>query len=95
MKKRGAALQLPALSESALPTAEQIDQSITPDALTSFIDGKSRKVLKRHLAEHGLDPDSYRLRYNLPRSYPMIAPGYAAERMAVAKSMGLDEYLKE
>ena len=38
---------------------------------------------------HGLDPHSYRQRYGLPSDYPMVAPNYAAQRSALAKSIGL------
>ncbi|MER2265827.1 MucR family transcriptional regulator [Methylobacterium oxalidis] len=70
-------------------TASQIRKSITPDALVSFIDGKSYKTLKRHLAGHGLDPHTYRQRYGLPADYPMVAASYAAQRSELAKSIGL------
>lgn len=71
------------------PGAAQIRKSITSDAIISFIDGKPYKTLKRHLGTHGLDPHSYRQRYGLPNDYPMVAPSYAAQRSALAKSIGL------
>ncbi|WP_336491593.1 MucR family transcriptional regulator [Methylobacterium nigriterrae] len=71
------------------PTPTQIRKSITPDALVSFIDGKSYKSLKRHLTKHGLDPYSYRERYGLPRDYPMAAPSYSAQRAEIARTLGL------
>ena len=71
------------------PTPAQIRKSVTPDAIISFIDGKAYKTLKRHLGTHGLDPYSYRQRYGLPNDYPMVAPNYAAQRSALAKSIGL------
>lgn len=94
MKMKYAPLELPPLRECDRPTAHQIEQSVTADMLISFIDGKPRRVLKRHLAEYGLDPDSYRQRYGLPRSYPMIAPAYAAARRELAVSLGLEKYLR-
>lgn len=57
--------------------------------ILSLIDGKAYKTLKRHLSKHGLTPDSYRERYNLPATYPMVAPDFAAERRAIAKKIGL------
>lgn len=45
--------------------------------------------MKRHLGLHGLDPYSHRQRYGLPSDYPMVAPNYAAQRSALAKSIGL------
>ncbi|MCE4226530.1 MucR family transcriptional regulator [Methylobacterium sp. C25] len=71
------------------PSSAQVRKSITPDAIISFIDGKAYKTMKRHLGTHGLDPHSYRQRYGLPSDYPMVAPNYAAQRSALAKSIGL------
>ena len=52
--------------------------------------GASMKMLKRHLAtDHGMTPDEYRAKWNLPASYPMVAPEYAATRSQLAKDMGL------
>ncbi|MGG3810937.1 MucR family transcriptional regulator [Methylorubrum rhodesianum] len=72
-------------------SAEQIEASITPDALISFVDGKPYKTLKRHLGTHGLDPASYCRRYGLPRYYPMVAASYSKQRSALAKGMGLGQ----
>lgn len=59
------------------------------DFIISLIDGKPYKSLKRHLTGHGLNPEEYRSRYNLPSSYPMVAPGYSDARREVAKRLGL------
>lgn len=61
----------------------------SPDHILSLIDGKPYKTLKRHLTSHGLTPASYRERYGLPASYPMVAPGFAAQRRAIAERIGL------
>ncbi|MFK5600601.1 MucR family transcriptional regulator [Methylobacterium sp. HMF5984] len=71
------------------PTSAQIKKSITPDALTSFVDGKRYKTLKRHLSKHGLDPHSYRAKFGLPADYPMVSPSYSEARSALAKNIGL------
>ncbi|MBP33019.1 MucR family transcriptional regulator [Methylobacterium sp.] len=71
------------------PSAAQIRKSVQPEGIVSFIDGRTYKMLKRHLTGHGLDPKSYRERYGLPADYPMVAPNYAAKRSAVAKAIGL------
>ena len=73
------------------PTPAQIRKSVTPGGLVSFLDGKTYKTLKRHLTSHGLDPHSYRQRYGLPADYPMVASDYAAQRSALAKSIGLGQ----
>ncbi|PZU59577.1 MAG: transcriptional regulator [Sphingobium sp.] len=59
------------------------------DFILSLIDGKPYKTLKRHLEKHGLTPDSYRERYSLPKSYPMVAPSYALQRREIAQRLGL------
>jgi predicted transcriptional regulator len=70
-------------------TPAQIRKSVTLDTITSFIDGKSYKSLKRHLTSNGLTPDEYRQKYGLPRDYPMVAASYTARRSELAKSLGL------
>jgi predicted transcriptional regulator len=51
---------------------------------------KKMTMLKRHLmTEHGLTTDQYRSKYNLPGTYPMVAPDYAKTRSSLAKQMGL------
>ncbi|WP_380871776.1 hypothetical protein ACFB49_27300 [Sphingomonas sp. DBB INV C78] len=57
--------------------------------IISLIDGKPYKTLRRHLATHGLTDKEYRERYNLPSSYPMVAPAYAEHRRAIAVARGL------
>jgi predicted transcriptional regulator len=69
----------------------EIRKSIRPDGLVSFIDGKSYKTLKRHLAKHGLDGAAYRAKYGLPHDYPMVAASYAAQRSELAKALGLGQ----
>ncbi|WP_020091261.1 MucR family transcriptional regulator [Methylobacterium sp. 285MFTsu5.1] len=83
-------------SASAVPTVEkatpaQIRKSISPDALISFLDGKSYKTLKRHITGAGLTFEEYRERFGLPRDYPSTAANYSAQRSALAKSAGLGQ----
>ncbi|MFZ2995859.1 MAG: MucR family transcriptional regulator [Sphingobium sp.] len=61
------------------------------DHIISLIDGRPYKTLKRHLATHGLTPDTYRARYGLPKSYPMVAADYSEQRRAVAQKLGLGQ----
>ena len=63
--------------------------TLSDDHLTSFIDGKRYKSLKRHLGVAGLTPDDYRAKFGLPKDYPMVAPAYSAQRSSLAKSLGL------
>lgn len=60
-----------------------------PAKIFSMIDGKPYSMLKRHLGQHGLTPDSYRARYKLPADYPMTAPAYSEQRKAIAVTIGL------
>jgi predicted transcriptional regulator len=80
----------------ATPAAEpptpavSIKKSIFPDHIVCLEDGKTFKTLKRHLEkDHGMTPQEYRTRWELPSTYPMVAPNYAATRSALAKGMGL------
>jgi predicted transcriptional regulator len=81
----------PAEPEQQKLTSAQIRKSITPAALISFEDGKSYKTLKRHLGLKGLTPADYRAKWGLPKDYPMVSPGYSAQRSALAKSLGLGQ----
>jgi predicted transcriptional regulator len=74
----------------ALVPAVPIKKSVTPEFIVCLEDGKKMKVLKRHLAARfNLTPAEYRQRWGLPDNYPMVAPGYAAQRSELAKSSGL------
>jgi predicted transcriptional regulator len=65
-------------------------KSIHDDYIICLEDGKKFKSLKRHLmTHHGMTPDEYRAKWNLPSDYPMVAPAYAAARSALATKMGL------
>lgn len=65
-------------------------KSVFPDYIVCLEDGKQFKSLKRHLMTHyNLTPEAYREKWGLAREYPMVAPSYAAQRSALAKSIGL------
>jgi predicted transcriptional regulator len=52
--------------------------------------GAHQKTLKRHLSTaHGLTPELYREKWNLPDDYPMVAGDYAAVRSELARKIGL------
>lgn len=89
-----------ALTEDTTPQAEAEPETFTPavsvrkslasqDHILSLIDGKPYKTLKRHLASHGLTPETYRERYGLPATYPTVAPTFAARRREIAEQIGL------
>ena len=47
-------------------------------------------MLKRDLqSDHGMTPEEYRRKWDLPSSYLMVAPEYAKVRSTLAKKIGL------
>ncbi|WP_423140671.1 MucR family transcriptional regulator [Parablastomonas sp. CN1-191] len=70
--------------------AVSIRSSVKPDHIVCLEDGKKLNMLKRHLSTyHGMTPDEYRARWNLPADYPMVAPNYAEKRRDLAVKIGL------
>lgn len=62
----------------------------TPDILTCLECGMRMKMLKRHLITvHGLTPEDYRAKHNLPADEPMVTSNYAKLRSELAKASGL------
>ena len=85
-----------ATTQGAEPPAEElkpavpVKKSVFADHLVCLACAKHFKTLKRHLrTDHQLTPEHYRERYELPRSYPIIAPNYTKARSAIAKKIGL------
>ncbi len=82
--------------QEKLAPAVPVRKSVTPDHIVCLEDGKKFKSLKRHLAtHHGMTPEEYRAKWNLPADYPMVAPAYAAARSQLAKEMGLGRKKQE
>ena len=69
-------------------TQQQIDDSITDDAIYSFIDGKPYKALKRHVSTHGYTEKEYKAHFGLPANYPMVAKKYSESRSKLSKANG-------
>jgi predicted transcriptional regulator len=70
--------------------AVPIKRSVMPDYIVCLEDGRKLKMLKRHLkTAYNMTPDEYRERWGLPADYPMVAPNYANQRSALAKTIGL------
>ena len=73
-----------------LTPAVPIRKSVFPDHIVCLEDGMKLKMLKRHLqTSHGMTPEQYRRKWDLPAAYPMVAPGYANHRSSLAKQSGL------
>ena len=82
----GRASNAAASAEPAVP----VKRSVTPGHLICLECGKHFSMLKRHLrTDHQLTPEQYRLKWNLPRSYPIVPPNYGKRRSALAKKIGL------
>jgi predicted transcriptional regulator len=75
--------------------AVPIRKSVTPDYLICLDDGLKFKSMRRHLTTLGMTPEQYRLKWNLPGDYPMVASTYAAQRSALAKTLGLGQLRKK
>jgi predicted transcriptional regulator len=65
-------------------------QTVFDDRLICMEDGLSMKMLKRHLLTvHGMTPEDYRAKWDLPEEYPMVAATYARLRSSLALQSGL------
>jgi predicted transcriptional regulator len=83
-----------ALEEPVAPQtpAVSIKKSITQDYLICLEDGLRFKSMKRHLwTRYNLSPEAYRAKWGLAKTYPMVAPAYAAARSNLAKQIGLGQ----
>lgn len=86
----GATVQEETPAEREFTPAVSVRKSLaSKDHIISMIDGKSYKTLRRHLAGHGLTPESYRERFGLRADYPMVAESYSQSRRDMAKKIGL------
>ena len=87
--KTKASTPKPAPKASATNTpAVSIEESLAdPNVIVSLITGEKFKMLRRHLTKHGLTESEYRVRFNLPDDYPMVAPAYAELRRDLATRM--------
>ena len=84
-----ALLGAPPVAEARRPAVNP-KRSVHDDYIVCLEDGKKFTSIKRHLmAHHGLTPEEYRVKWSLPRDYPMSAPNYGARRSELAKKFGL------
>ena len=71
-----------------MPGASDWRKSITKHAVTCLECGESFKQLSiRHLTHHGLDVQTYREKYGIPRAQPLSARETTARRREVAKEI--------
>lgn len=77
-------------------SAVPIRKSVTRDYIICLEDGKKLKMLRRYLrTAYDMTPEEYRLKWGLPADYPMVAPAYASQRSALARSIGLGRNRKK
>jgi predicted transcriptional regulator len=70
--------------------AVPIKKSVQREYIVCLEDGMHARTLKRHLGSaHGMTPDQYREKWELPDDYPLIAPAYSESRSKMAKKLGL------
>jgi predicted transcriptional regulator len=81
--------QATAAPPKAQPAVE-VRRSVLADHIVCLDCGKHFSMLRRHLmTDYEITPEQYRQRWELPRSYPLVAPNYAKTRSALAKKIGL------
>jgi len=72
--------------EEVFMPAVSVGESVRTDHLVCLEDGMRFQALRRHLrTAHGLSPDEYRKKWNLPANYPMVAPDYSKKRARIWK----------
>jgi predicted transcriptional regulator len=70
--------------------AVPVRRSVRHDYLICLDCGFRGTSLRRHLStRHGLMPEEYRTRWNLPHDHPIVAPAYSERRAELAKAAGL------
>ncbi|WP_269585277.1 MucR family transcriptional regulator [Roseibium sp. Sym1] len=73
-----------------LVPAVPVRSSVTPEYIFCLEDGQPFKFLTRHLkTKYNLTPQEYRRKWNLPATYPMVAPNYSVKRAEMAKESKL------
>lgn len=73
------------------PKNISIKSSVKPESITCLECGKAYKMLMKHLPRHDLTPMTYMAKWQLPSTYPMIAPEYAEKRRKMANDWGLEK----
>ena len=70
--------------------AVDVRRSVVADHIVCLDCGKHFSMLRRHLmTDHKMTPQQYRQRWDLPSTYPLVAPDYAKTRSSLAKKFGL------
>ena len=86
------ALGMPPEPEAQAP-AVSIRRSVTHNYVVCLECGWRGHMLRRHIqVKHGLSPNEYRTRWELPPHHALIAPAYSERRSGIAKQLGLGQY---
>jgi predicted transcriptional regulator len=82
-------MELQTKGENGATSLAPVDwrKSITKHAVTCLECGATYKHLSRHLAEHNLNPSSYRSKYGIPRSQPLTARSITAMRRKIMQAV--------
>ena len=76
-------------------TSSDGKKSVLADHIVCLDCGKHFSMLRRHLmTDHKMTPQQYRQRWDLPSTYPMVAPDYAKTRSTIAKKIGLGQRIR-
>lgn len=80
------------LAEEGQVQAVPVRKAVKEQSIVCLECGKSFKILtKKHLASHGLEPDSYREKWGFKRGMPLVCKALQRERRKKMKSMKLWE----
>ena len=83
-------LKMRAVEPGLRQPAVEAGRAVGADEVVCMECGRSMRFLRRHLmAAHGLTPDAYRTRWNLPASHQLTAPSYSTRRSEIARQIGL------
>lgn len=67
-----------------------IEKTVKRDSIICLENGKTLKVLKRHLAtEFGMTLEAYRRKWGLAEAYPLVTHTFSTSRSKYAKAQGL------
>lgn len=69
---------------------QQIEDSVSNDAIQCLEDGTWHVMLKRYIKrKFNMTPEQYREKWGLSVDYPFVAKSYAQKRSKIAKKNGL------
>jgi len=73
----------------------EVDEYLSGDTIQCLECGLEKKVLGKHLARHGINTDSYKIKYGIPLGRPLAIASYRLERAAIAQKVNASLTPKE